>query len=98
MRCRATKTTLRRRSGVEDDSRKANRARLEVAGQGRLRLFRSRQREITIRPQKIECASLKTGAPHRGLPAELVQREVAFRAYRTNLRERIAVDVHLPLE
>jgi hypothetical protein len=84
--------------GVEDDSRKANGALPEVGGQRRRRLFRCRQRDVTIRPQKIQCVSPETGALHRGLPAELVQREVALGAYRTNLRDHVAVDVHLPLE
>ena len=76
----------------------ANSPRLEVRSQPRRRLFRCRERDITIRPQKVECVSLKTGALHRRLPAELVQREVALGACRTDLRGRITVNVHLPLE
>src|SRR5262245_13718266 len=79
-------------------NRHANRVRVEIGSKRGLALFWRCQRNIAIRPVKIESVSTKIRLLHRRLRRELMEWEVTLRTERPNLRHRAAVDVDLPFE
>src|SRR5262245_52234841 len=94
------RTFLRRVVGLcaSELRRQANPVRIEIRTQCGRRLVRARACHITVRPHQVERVSMKAGALHRLLPAELMERQMTLDAARTKLRHHAAIDVDLPFE